>query len=88
VAEDRIGKLSERFQRHAVGRKPSASQRERRSFYLDGQLVERLDQVYRDVVHDLHPQRVSKSAFLEGLLEFGLAHLPEVKALLHDEDQI
>jgi hypothetical protein len=83
MSEDRISKLSKRFQTHAVGRpKTSPRTRERRSFYLDGELVDRLDKTYRDLNHELHPGSVSKSEFLEALIEFGLNHRAELKAAL------
>ena len=83
MSEDRISKLSKRFQTHAVGRpKTSPRTRERRSFYLDGELVDRLDKTYRDLNHELHPGSVSKSEFLEVLIEFGLNHRAELKAVL------
>jgi len=85
MAEDRISRLSKRFETHAVGRQPTSTRsRERKSFYLDGQLVERLDKTYRDVSHELYPSALSKSVFLETLLEYGLHHLPELKASLKE----
>lgn len=83
MADDRIAKLSQRFSRHAVGRPAQGNRtRERRSFYLDVELTQRLDQAYRDLNHDLYPQTVSKSAFLETLIEYGLEHLDALKPLL------
>lgn len=83
MADDRIAKLSQRFSRHAVGRQPTATRsRERRSFYLDSELTERLDQAYRQLQHELYPRPLTKSVFLETVLEYGLAHLDELKALL------
>lgn len=83
MSEDRIAKLSQRFNRHTVGRKPSSSRnRERRSFYVDGELVSRLDQVHKELNHALYPTTISKSAFLETLMEYGLSHLEELKPLL------
>src|SRR5579884_2238648 len=83
MADDRIAKLSQRFSRHAVGRQPSATRsRERRSFYLDSELTERLDQTYRRLHHELYPRPLTKSVFLEAVLEYGLAHLDELKAQL------
>ena len=82
-ADDRISKLSQRFKTHAVGRRPASPRsRERHSFYLDGELVERLDRTYRDVDHELHPHSLSKSVFLETLMEYGLDHLDELKETL------
>jgi hypothetical protein len=85
MPEDRIAKLSERFRTHALGRgMRSQRNRERHSFYIDADLVSRLDSSYRDLNHGLYPGAISKSAFLETLLEYSLAHLPELKATLAD----
>jgi hypothetical protein len=54
------------------------------SLYLDGEVVSRLDKAYRDCSHDLHPIVVSKSVFLETLIEHGLAHLDKLKPLLKE----
>ena len=83
MADDRIAKLSERFSRHQVGRKPAAPRnRERRSLYLDGALLERLDREHRALNHALYPKSVNKAVFLETLIEYGLAHLDDMKAAL------
>ena len=83
MTDDRIAKLSERFSRHQVGRKPTATRnRERRSLYLDGALLERLDREHRALNHDLYPASVNKAVFLETLIEYGLAHLDELKTAL------
>jgi hypothetical protein len=81
--EDRITKLSKRFKSHTGGRPAETDRsRERRSFYLDVALVEKLDQVYRDINHELYPHRVSKSMFLEAILEHGLDNLQTIKDIL------
>ena len=83
MPEDRIAKLSQRFGRHAVGRPPGVTRaRERRSYYLATELADRVDQVYREINHGLYPRSVSKSVFLETVLEFGLDHLDEITGLL------
>lgn len=83
MTDDRIAKLSQRFSKHAVGRKPSATRsRERRSFYLDAELTGRIDRVYKDLNHALYPESVSKSVFLETVIEYGLEHLDELKPIL------
>ena len=83
MADDRIAKLSERFTRHQAGRKPATPRnRERRSLYLDGALLERLDQEHRALNHALYPASVNKAVFLETLIEYGLAHLDELRATL------
>jgi hypothetical protein len=83
MPEDRISKLSQRFKSHSVGRKPESTRnRERKSFYLDTDLAVQLDTTYKALNHELFPQSVSKSAFLETIIEYGLDHLPEVRDLL------
>jgi hypothetical protein len=83
VTDDRIAKLSERFSRHQVGRKPAARRnRERRSLYLDGALLERLDREHRALNHALYPKSANKAVFLETLIEYGLAHLDELQTVL------
>jgi hypothetical protein len=85
MAEDRIDRLAERFRTHATGRKPARTRkRTPTSLYLDGEVVSRLDKAYRDCSHDLHPIVVSKSVFLETLIEHGLAHLDKLKPLLKE----
>jgi hypothetical protein len=80
MADDRIARLSERFNRHQVGRKPSTPRnRERRSLYLDGALLERLDREHRALNHQLYPASVNKAVFLETLIEYGLAHIDELR---------
>ncbi len=83
MPDDRIAKLSERFSRHQVGRKPATGRaRERRSLYLDGALLERLDQEHRALNHALYPHSVNKAVFLETLIEYGLEHLDELQSAL------
>jgi hypothetical protein len=80
---DRIAKLSQRFKTHATGR-PKARQknRERQSLYLDAALTERIDHTYKDLAHQLYPQSLSKSVFLETLLEYGLENLDTITSRL------
>ncbi len=83
MPDDRIAKLSERFSRHQVGRGPATGRtRERRSLYLDGALLERLDREHRALNHALYPKSVNKAVFLETLIEYGLEHLDELKTAL------
>jgi hypothetical protein len=80
MADDRISRLSQRFRTHATGRKPTSNRvRERQSLYLDAELMGRVDQTHKEVSHQLYPVRVGKATFLEALLEYGMAHLDEVK---------
>lgn len=87
MADDRISRLSQRFKTHAAGRKPTSKRvRERQSLYLDAELMTRVDHTHKEVAHQLYPTRVGKSTFLETLLEYGLAHLSEVKEQLSSTD--
>jgi hypothetical protein len=80
---DRITKLSQRFKTHGTGRpKQTPKQRERQSLYLDAGLTERIDHTYKDIAHQLYPQSLSKSAFLETLLEYGLENLETITSRL------
>ena len=80
---DRIAKLSQRFKTHGAGRpKQTPKQRERQSLYLDAGLTERIDHTYKDLAHELYPKSISKSAFLETLLEYGLENLDTITSRL------
>ena len=83
--EDRIAKLSQRFKTHAAGRpRSNTKNRERQSLYLDGNLMDRIDKIYKDIAHAFYPKSISKSAFLETLLEFGLENLDALKSRLSE----
>ena len=87
MSEDRIARLSQRFNTHRGGRKPTSTRvRERQSLYLDAELMTRIDQIHREVSHQLYPVKVGKAAFLEALLEYGLSHLDEVKDQLRSPE--
>ena len=87
MAEDRIDRLSERFRRHEKPPTPPKKRnRGRRSFYVDLTLVERLDETYLALRHQLYPQDVSKSEFLEALLEFGLENLDNISRIIVASD--
>lgn len=80
---DRIARLSQRFERHALGRRPANTRaRERHSLYLDTEIVGRASQAFRDTSHQLYPHTISKSVFWETLLEYALEHLDEIKTRL------
>lgn len=78
----RIAKLSERFKPHTGRPKLSPKERERRSYYLDTGIAERLDQDYKEFSHQLYPQAVSKSVFIETVLEYGLDHLQALREII------
>jgi hypothetical protein len=77
--EGRISKLSERFKPHTGRPKQSTKERERRSFYLDVGVMTRLDDELKAFNHRNYPTTVSKSVFLETLLEYGLEHLDAIQ---------
>lgn len=86
--EDRIAKLSQRFKTHATGRtRNNNKNRERQSFYLDTALTERIDKTYKEISHQLYPKPISKSVFLETLLEFGLENIQEIKLRLSEIEE-
>ena len=87
--EERIAKLSQRFKTHATGRpKRTQKHRERQSLYLDAELTARIDQTYKDVAHQMYPKTLSKSAFLETLLEYGLEHLDVITSRLTEMSDV
>src|SRR5262245_29524702 len=72
-SSQRISRLSKRFTTHAAGRRrDNERMRERRSFYLDAELVSQMDRVYRELNHALFPKQISKSLFLETIIERGI----------------
>jgi hypothetical protein len=80
---DRIAKLGQRFKSHSTGRPAETNRnRERRSYYMDTALSERIDTVYRELNHELYPQTISKSTFLEAIIEYALDNLPSIKDIL------
>ena len=87
--EDRIARLSQRFKSH-VGGRPKNDQKswERQSLYLDANLIERVDKTYKDIQHQLYPQPISKSAFLETILEYGLENIEAIKSHLSERADI
>jgi hypothetical protein len=87
--DDRIAKLSQRFKTHATGRpKRTQKNRERQSLYLDADLTARIDQMYKDLAHQMYPKSLSKSVFLETLLEYGLEHFGEITSRLAETSEV
>jgi hypothetical protein len=78
----RIAKLSERFKPQTGRQKLSPKQRERKSYYLDTEITGRLDSDYKTFSHELYPQTVGKSVFMETILEYGLDNLPAIRTLI------
>ena len=83
--EDRIARLSQRFKTHTGGRpKNDQKSRERQSLYLDTNLIERVDKTHKEIGHQLYPKEVSKSLFLETILEYGLENMGAIKSRLSE----
>jgi hypothetical protein len=79
--EKRIQALAGRFKSKpiaAAGEK--ANNRKRHSVYIDAELMQRIDITLKEVNHAIYPAEVTKSLFLERLLEKGLENLEAVKA--------
>ena len=83
----RIAKLSERFKPHGNELKKPQRQRQRRSYYLDVDIMERLDREHKEFNHRAHPHTVGKSVFMEAILEYGMNNLPAVKALIEERSK-
>jgi hypothetical protein len=80
--KSRISKLSERFKNRPGRPKQTQKDRERRSYYLDTQIAERLDRDYKEFNHQAYPHTVSKSIFIESVLEYGLDHLNAIREVI------
>src|SRR4051794_40901425 len=83
--EDRVARLSQRFKTHMGGRpKNDQKSRERQSLYLDANLIERVDKTYKEIVHQLYQNEVSKSLFLETILKYALKNMKAIKSRLSE----
>lgn len=81
----RLEVLKQRFEspaRSATSADAANSTRKRHSVYIDQALMQRVDELYKKTQHDIYPTTITKSAFLEKLLEQGLENLNEVKVAL------
>lgn len=85
----RIDQLSRRFSTHTVGRRSDVAKRRRAtdSIYVDIELLSTLNITHRELNHELHPLVVSKSVFLETVLQFGLDNLDKIKAIILQQKQ-
>ena len=81
----RINKLSERFKDRPGRPKQTLKDRERRSYYLDTQIAERLDRDYKEFNHQAYPHAVSKSIFIETILQYGLDNLKAIKDIVKEK---
>jgi hypothetical protein len=58
------------------------NQRRRHSLYINANLMKQIDEVFKVVKHDVYPVELTKSAFIEKLLEHSLANLEAVKTAI------
>lgn len=82
---NRLQTLKQRFdsptQSTASG-EAANSTRKRHSVYIDQTLMQRVDELYKETQHEFFPTEITKSAFLEQLLQQGLENLDKVKVAL------
>jgi len=77
MSEDRIKALSERFRL-----REQEKAKTRRTYYLDAELVNQVDGLYRRLNYEL--EGISKSEFLEACLRFCLENLQEIETRLRE----
>jgi len=83
--QKRIAALGKRFSagpEEQIPRTPPPqghSPRRRHSVYIDAGLMKRIDELLREVQRGTYPMEVTKSLFLEKLLERGLLDLEAIK---------
>ena len=81
----RIEALKQRFDtpvRETTSSEPSNNTRKRHSVYIDQLLMQRVDEMYKQVQHDVFPKEITKSAFMEQLMEQGLENIDKVRNAL------
>ena len=83
--QKRIAALGKRFSAGSEEQMPRPapaqvySPRRRHSVYIDAGLMKRIDELLREVQRGTYPMEVTKSLFLEKLLERGLLDLEAIK---------
>ena len=81
----RIEALKQRFDtpvRETTSSEPSNNTRRRHSVYIDQLLMQRVDEMYKQVQHEIFPKEITKSAFMEQLMGQGLENIDKVKDAL------
>lgn len=81
----RLATLKKRFEttaRPTASSEETTNTRKRHSVYIDQMLMQRVDELYKQTQHDVFPTEITKSAFLEHLLEQGLQNIDKVKVSL------
>ncbi len=87
---DRVRQLAQRFSHDATDDwlatpKAPARRRKRHSVYIDSRLMQRVDETFKRVQHEVFPTQVNKSIFLEKLLERGLTDLDAIVDAIVEE---
>lgn len=81
----RLEALKQRFEapaRSTESGETTGNTRKRHSVYIDQILMQRVDELYKQTQHEFFPTEITKSAFLEQLLEQGLQNIDKVKVAL------
>lgn len=81
----RIEALKQRFEtpvQPSSSSTPSNNTRKRHSVYIDQLLMQRVDEMYKQIQHEFFPTEITKSAFMEQLMEQGLQNIDKVKVAL------
>ena len=90
-AKERITIPAEQFQKKGTQRRTSGKKdhperaRVHRSIYLERTLYERLGEAYKTTSHELYPQEVRKSTFIEACIAYALDHLSDIKTVLRKD---
>ena len=61
-----------------------ASDRRRHTLYFSDKLNKDLERTFRQVAHDLFPQTIEKSDFLEACFLYCLEHLDDIRSALRE----
>ena len=80
--EKRVRNLGRRFAQKPKGGEDSNNTRKRHSIYIDQVVMQRVDELYKQTQHEIFPNEITKSAFMEQLLKQGLEHIDKVKVAL------
>lgn len=81
----RLATLKQRFD--SPGKSPASGDaanntRKRHSVYIDQTLMQQVDELFKETRKDVYPVEITKSAFLEQLLEQGIQNIDKVKIAL------
>lgn len=81
--QKRIETLGKRFsetaQQEQTKSSDSGRNRKQHSIYIDSDLMKRVDKAFKQFQHEIYPAEITKSLFMECLLEKGLENIEEIK---------